>query len=105
MAINLDAMSVKELEQLIVDAKAAIGAARVREREAAKAEAEEVAAKYGFSLNELASGKGGRKKAAPGSAKYANPENPAQTWTGKGRQPVWYKDAINAGTPPEAMEV
>lgn len=105
MAVNLDTMSVKELEQLIVDAKASIGAARVREREEAKAAAEEVAAKYGFSLSELAGAKGARKKAPAGSAKYANPENPAQTWTGKGRQPAWYKDAINAGTPPEAMEI
>ncbi|MEM8579172.1 MAG: H-NS histone family protein [Pseudomonadota bacterium] len=106
MAIDLDKMSKKELEQLIVDAKAAMGRAADRERLEAREAAEKVAAEYGFSLSELASGKTARKKAsATGSAKYANPENPMQTWTGKGRQPTWYKDAVAAGTPPEAMEV
>lgn len=40
------------------------------------------------------------KKAAkkePGAAKYANPANPADTWSGKGRKPGWFVAAINAG--------
>jgi DNA-binding protein H-NS len=35
------------------------------------------------------------KKASP--PKYAHPENPAMTWTGKGRQPNWFKEALDAG--------
>ncbi|MEL7100489.1 MAG: H-NS histone family protein [Pseudomonadota bacterium] len=105
MAIDLDKMSVKELERLMVDAKAAIGKARQRERDEAKAAVEKLAAEHGFSLSELTGGKPAKKKAASGAAKYANPENPMQTWTGKGRQPTWYKDAVSAGTPPEAMEL
>jgi len=105
MAIDRKSMSLKELEQRIVDAKAAIGKSRQRERDEARAAVEKLAAEHGFSLNELAGGKSGKKKAASGAAKYANPENPMQTWTGKGRQPGWYKEAVSAGTPPEAMEL
>lgn len=30
-------------------------------------------------------------------AKYANPKNPSQTWSGFGRQPDWVKDYVDAG--------
>ena len=40
-----------------------------------------------------------------GVAKYANPADKSQTWTGKGRQPQWYKDAVAAGTDPKTMEI
>ncbi|NCX71462.1 MAG: hypothetical protein EBW86_13010 [Rhodobacteraceae bacterium] len=29
--------------------------------------------------------------------KYKNPANSAQTWTGRGRQPVWVADALVGG--------
>lgn len=35
--------------------------------------------------------------------KYRNPNNPSETWTGHGRQPKFYKDAIAAGVSPDAM--
>ncbi len=105
MAIDLDSMSKKELEQLVADAKAAIGRAHDRERKAAKAAAEKAAAEFGFSLNELTGSKQAGARKAAGAAKYANPEDPSQTWTGKGRQPGWYRAAIAAGVSPEAMEI
>ncbi|MBT8410687.1 MAG: H-NS histone family protein, partial [Octadecabacter sp.] len=35
----------------------------------------------------------------------ANPADPSQQWTGKGRQPNWYKAAIEAGKSPESMAI
>ncbi|HTQ07400.1 MAG TPA: H-NS histone family protein [Polyangiaceae bacterium] len=35
-----------------------------------------------------------RKQVVP---KYRNPRNPAQTWSGRGAQPLWVKDALAAG--------
>jgi len=29
--------------------------------------------------------------------KYRHPENPEMTWTGRGRQPDWMKDALENG--------
>jgi len=46
--------------------------------------------------------KGPKTKAPP---KYKNPTDASQTWTGKGRQPQWFKDAMAAGQSPEALEI
>ena len=41
---------------------------------------------------------GGRKGAAPQSqARYRNPADEAQTWTGRGRQPKWIAEALAGG--------
>ena len=51
----------------------------------------------------------GKRKASSsrtrGPAKYRHPENPETTWTGKGRQPAWFKEAIESGKAPEDMAV
>ncbi|TNC65794.1 H-NS histone family protein [Rubellimicrobium roseum] len=36
-------------------------------------------------------------------AKYRDPANAANVWSGRGRSPRWYEEALRAGTPPEAM--
>lgn len=36
-------------------------------------------------------------------AKYRNPDNAAETWTGKGKPPNWFKTAIEKGKDKEAM--
>ena len=30
-------------------------------------------------------------------AKYANPTDPVQTWTGRGRKPAWVNDFLTSG--------
>jgi len=37
------------------------------------------------------------KQARPKVAKYRNPKNPSETWTGRGRQPRWLRDEIRSG--------
>ena len=115
MAIDLSKMSRKELTKLKSDVEKALKSAEARDLRAAKKAAESAAAEFGFSLTEL-SGTGTAekpkrkyKKRAPaknkGVAKYRNPANPKETWTGKGRQPGWFKAAIEAGTDPSKLEV
>ena len=63
-------------------------AAELRERFAREAE------EAGLSIDELYSSKAARKakKSSPridSEARYRNPANPSQTWTGNGRQPKW----------------
>ena len=99
MAIKLDKMSRKELEALRGDIDKAIIDLHKKEKKDALKAAQKAAAEFGFSLDELTSKKGGRGSAKGSSAdpKYMNPEDPTQTWTGKGRQPNWFKTAIEAG--------
>ena len=107
MAIKLDKMSRKELEALRSDIDEAIVQRRKTEKQEALAAAQKAAAEFGFSLDELTGKKAGRGAAKSSSAepKYMNPENPTQTWPGKGRQPNWFKAAVESGTAPEKMEI
>ena len=55
----------------------------------------------GYSFEDIFGGarKGGRRGATGGVVppKYRNPTNPEQTWSGRGKQPNWFKDALKAG--------
>jgi len=111
MADDLTTLSKKQLEKLLGDVQKAIRTLEEKEKKEAKKAAERAAAKFGYSLSELTdstSKRGGRRKSAPkspGVPKYANPDDPAETWTGKGRQPQWYKDAVAAGKDPKDLEI
>lgn len=111
MSIDLKSMSRKELEKLREKIDKALAGLKKKELKAAKEAAEKAAAAHGFSLAELtgATAKVGRKKATgpktKAPAKYKNPNDASQTWTGKGRQPQWFKDAMSAGSTPDALEI
>jgi DNA-binding protein H-NS len=98
--INIDKMSLKELLDLEAKVQKAIAAARDRERAAVKEKMAEMAKTHGFSVNELFGGRGAKgagKGKSLGVAKYANPENKSDTWTGRGRKPNWLLDRLKKG--------
>lgn len=105
MAIKLDKMSRTELETLRNDIDKAIVDLHKKEKKDALAAAQKAAAEFGFSLEELTSKRAGKGagKGTKAEAKYMNPENPTQTWTGKGRQPNWFKEAIDGGKKPDDL--
>ena len=104
MDVDLSKMTHKELEALAGDVQKAMKDAQERDRAAARQAAEKAAAEYGFSLDEVVSGMNSKKaKGAKAPAKYANPADARQTWTGKGRQPNWYRDLIAKGTSPDEL--
>ncbi len=105
-------MSRKELETLRGRIDRQLEKLRSEDRKKAHAAAEKAAKAHGFSLAELSGGVAAksakpakRKPANVGVAKYADPANPSKTWTGKGRQPEWYKAAIAAGKSPKQLEI
>ena len=105
MDINLKDMSRKELEKLRKDVEKAIDNVASRELKMAQDAAAKAAAEYGYSLKEV-SEMAPRKTAGVKSApKYRNPDDADQTWTGKGRQPDWYKTAVANGTDPQTMAI
>ncbi len=113
MSIDLTTLSPKALQKLIADAtreqkrkkkRAPITKVRAKVAKLAKAE--------GYSLSELFGNGGpasaspkpsGRKSTRLGTAgrkvpaKYQNPDNPKETWTGRGRSPLWFAALIEAG--------
>ena len=54
----------------------------------------QLAEKRGFSVSELFGGRGRGKSSA---AKFANPDNRAETWTGRGRKPNWLVAKLSKG--------
>ncbi|MBB3712747.1 DNA-binding protein H-NS [Limimaricola variabilis] len=106
MAQDLHEMSRKELEKLRRDIDEALSTVSQRERKAALEAAERAAAEHGFSLAELAEAASkGRKTKAKTPAKYRNPEDPSQTWSGRGRKPRWINEAEAAGRPLSDFEI
>ena len=104
MAINLNEMSLKELKDLHGQVAKAISSFEDRKKKEALAELEEKARELGFSLSEL-TGTAAPRKRAPASAKYANPADSSDTWSGRGRKPRWFAAALNAGKSPEHLAI
>lgn len=109
MKFDLTKMRRNELQQLKVDIDKALAELDAADKKAALEAAEKAAVAHGFSLAEITGHVVGRKaKTGPkkvSAPKYMNPADSTQTWTGKGRQPDWFKAAIAAGTTPDAMEI
>lgn len=108
MNIDLNSMSRKELEELKANVEKALANVALREKAAALEAAKKAAEEFGFSLDELTGGKPGgkvRKARAKADAKYRNPSDPEQTWSGMGRRPRWLVDAVENGIPLESMEI
>jgi DNA-binding protein H-NS len=107
-------MSRKELMALRANIDKAIAAVGDRDRRNALKAAEEAVREHGFTLAELGpyvgpgAGRGRRRAAAEGPAsapRFRNPENPEQTWSGRGRRPRWVHDAEAAGRSLEEMRI
>ena len=104
-APNIDKLSYRELLDLESRIAIAIETKRQAEKANLKLKLAEMAADSGFNLDELLNaGKGGRKggKVAP---KYRHPQNPAMTWTGRGRQPLWLVDELKKGKKLESFAI
>ena len=93
---GLDKMSFAELVELRDRVDAAMAAAKAAEREALRAEMSAMATRAGLSLSEVVGKARVSGKAKNGNAvvKYRNPENHAETWTGRGRKPNWLVAAL-----------
>lgn len=104
-AIDLDELSLTELKALQKDITKAIEDFGDRKKTDALVALEAHAKALGYSLAELTGVKVRKTRAGAGTAKYKHPENPAITWSGQGRKPRWFTDAIQAGSAPESMSV
>lgn len=95
MKIDLEKLSKDELLALQKDVAKALKTLDARRKAEAKKAAEAAVREYGFSLDDLLDGKG--PKGSKGIAKYRNPDDPSQTWTGRGRKPNWINAALKKG--------
>jgi DNA-binding protein H-NS len=87
MAINLEALSHKELEDLINNAESHIKASRAENIKTVRSKIETLLTTNGLNLVDVfptrGSKVGSKSVVAP---KYQNPSNGAQTWSGRGKR-------------------
>lgn len=102
MTIDLDAMQLSELRDLRNKVERAINSYEDRRKKEALAAVELAAREHGFNLAELTGVKLARTRIA---AKYANPSDSDQTWSGRGRKPRWVQEHLDSGKTLEDLAI
>lgn len=95
--MDLDTLSLKELKDLQDKVAIAIFDFEKRKKAETLVELKALAQSKGFSLDELLDNGKINKKKTPVAAKYADPANPDNTWSGRGRKPKWLAAALENG--------
>ncbi len=111
--MKLDKMTDVKLNNLLKEVKEEIARRKKANTATAKAEKElaQLTRKYGAAvIKRLAANTSQRKKAATKKrAKvkpvYCNPDNTEQTWTGRGRAPLWVAEAEAKHGGREALKI
>jgi DNA-binding protein H-NS len=101
---DLSNYSLKDLKDLQSRVAKEILGFHDRKKREALAALEEKARELGFSISEL-TGTAKTRKRSPAVPKYVNPANPDDTWSGRGRKPLWFVAALKAGNSPEDMSI
>ena len=110
---KLDKMSMEQLAKARTEAEAQLAEIKKAEAEyegrklkELRSEVEAMVAKAGFKVADLFDGRTVKKSAkAKQPPKYRHPENKTVTWSGRGRQPEWFKEAINSGKTREDLSI
>jgi DNA-binding protein H-NS len=100
---DLENMSLDDLKKLSRDVEKAISSFEERKRKEARKAMEKVAREFGLSVEDVIGAQKSSSRATKSAVKFRNPANPGETWSGRGRQPGWYKDALSKGKSPDDM--
>ena len=93
LRVNLANSSVAELEQLTEEIQTAIEERKLKAINDARIHVRELAESLGITLEELIAEPSKAKKKA--NVKFRNAQN--ETWTGRGKQPIWLVEALQNG--------
>ena len=97
--INLSGLNIDQLTELVSKAQTEVASREGKRRKDLRGELERRIDAAGYKLGdifpELASGttSGSQRQKRP--AKYRNPQNPDQTWSGIGRSPKWVQAILS----------
>lgn len=99
MAVDIKGLNHNQLKELI-------SKAQLRQNELGKEKVTKLRDKVhalikaeGYTFDDIFGTARGKVKRAttPVAPKYRNPADPAQTWSGRGKRPHWFNDALKAG--------
>ncbi|MFP4155733.1 MAG: H-NS family nucleoid-associated regulatory protein [Halothiobacillaceae bacterium] len=105
--VDLSQMSADELKELMEQAENSLRERHQRRIMELRKEAEELAREMGMAVGEVFGVDGGRGPAQKSKLppKFMNPNNPKQTWTGRGKRPRWLAEALERGEPEDKFRI
>jgi DNA-binding protein H-NS len=103
--INIANIPTLKLKALFKDIETELKHRDVTDKREALERMRDIAAEYGLNLSEVINKEGRLDTKKPKSKnadqnslpKYINPDNPDQTWSGRGQKPKWLKEALANG--------
>ncbi|MBA4709591.1 H-NS histone family protein [Aquitalea aquatica] len=94
--MELSNLNLADLQALRNSVQAEISRRETEEKANAKKQILELAKSYGLNLDDVLS-KATTAIRKPVEAKYKNPNDESQTWTGRGRKPAWVQAQLDEG--------
>lgn len=96
--IDLKGLNVDQLSELVGKVQTEMASREKRRRQDLRAELERRVTAEGYKMGDIfpelgtSTSTGRRRRKMP--AKYRNPQNPNETWTGIGRSPKWVQEIL-----------
>ena len=106
--MDISSLTVVELKSILEKIPGEIKRREKEEKKRIRQELEELAAKSGYSLDELlgeSTEKKTRKSGGAVAVKYRHPQDVSLAWTGRGRQPKWIGVFLAAGGSMDQLKV
>ena len=95
-SVDLSKLSIEDMEALAKEIEIEITTRRQAEKDRVLQQMRELAASIGATPESLF-GKAGKPAAKEVAVKYRHPDDPSQTWTGRGKRPLWVVQALADG--------
>lgn len=105
--MDLSQLSLPDLKKLQQDVRTAMEEKEKQAKEKARNDILRIAQEAGVSVKDLLGG-GSLKYKTEGkkaSVKYQHPDDPTLKWSGRGRQPTWFKDWQESGKSIDLLNV
>jgi len=98
-------LSESEIQALIGNAEKALKDRQSSKRKEVIAQIKELAASIGVTVEIQDGEKKSERKSSKVAARYRNPSNSAQTWTGRGLAPKWMQELLASGRDKSEFEI
>ncbi|MGR8931317.1 MAG: H-NS histone family protein [Gammaproteobacteria bacterium] len=102
---DFNKLSDTEIKALIDNAEKTLKERHTSKRKEVIAQIKELAASIGVSVEIVEGDKKPERKGAKVAAKYRNPADTSQTWTGRGLAPKWMQELLAAGRDKSEFEI
>ena len=102
---DLTKLSEAELQAVIEKAEKALKERQSTKRKEVIAQIKELAASIGIAVDIHEADKNADKKSSKVAARYRNPADPLQTWSGRGLAPKWMQALIASGLDKSEFEI